>query len=60
MLDDPDYNANPTERGESFVIGSGSTIPEAVAAAQVELEAALGELAVMEHDEQQAVAPTDA
>jgi hypothetical protein len=30
MLDDPDYNGQPQDRGESFVIGQGATPAEAV------------------------------
>ncbi len=33
MLDDDDFNGRPEQRGESFVIGQGESLPEALAAA---------------------------
>lgn len=50
MLDDNDHNQNPSQRGESFVIGSGETLREAFRAAKQDLEKALGDLQVMAHD----------
>ncbi len=50
MLDDADFNPNPTDRGESFIVGSGATVIEALTDAQRELERAAGDVAVMLHD----------
>lgn len=51
MLDDEDYNREPADRTESFIIGMGSTPREALADARLALEAALGDVAVLEHDD---------
>ena len=50
MLDDSDYNDDPANRGESFVIGEGGTLVEALAAAKAALEKAVGDVEVMLHD----------
>lgn len=38
MLDDPAFNADPTARGESFIVGQGATQQRAFLAAKEELE----------------------
>ena len=52
MLDDDDANSDPRERGESFVIAEGATLPIALDLARKELERVAGEIAVLEVDEQ--------
>ena len=45
MLDDDDFNSDPCNRGESFVIGSGETIEAARFDAIGDLEAAIEQVA---------------
>lgn len=44
MLDDPDYNRQPRDRGESFIIGSGDTAAAAIVDALTTLELATQQL----------------
>lgn len=50
MLDDKDFNGNPVERGESFVIGEGATLGAALEDAKQELERAVGVIATIQSD----------
>lgn len=49
MLDDNDFNPDPANRGESFIIGAGETLSEALLQARVELEGALNHVRMMAH-----------
>jgi hypothetical protein len=50
MLDDSAFNSDPTNRGESFIVGGGDTLLDALADAEREFDRAAGELAVTLHD----------
>jgi hypothetical protein len=50
MLDDADFNPDPTKRHESFIVGIGPTVVDALQDAERELDRTAGELAVMLHD----------
>ena len=54
MLDDPDFHDDPTQREESFVIGTGATVEEALADARKELLDAADTVAMIERPQTQA------
>lgn len=57
MLDDDDFNQDPTNRGESFVIGGGETLEDAFAKAKKDLQRALDDVEVLAFDAAQPGAP---
>jgi hypothetical protein len=50
MLDNPTDSQDPTDRGESFIVGSGPTLAAALTDAEAEMARAFGELAALLHD----------
>jgi hypothetical protein len=57
MLDNTEQNPDPTSRGESFIVGAGATVIDALTDAETELERAGGEIAVMLHEARLGVLP---